>query len=147
MRALIQRVSFAKVEVNGQIVGQIQKGILTLLGIGPEDSEKTADKLFDKISKLRIFEDDQKKMNLSLLDIQGGHLIVSQFTLYADTRQGNRPGFSQAAKPEHAQKIYEYALSLSKKLGLQTQRGEFGASMQVSLCNDGPVTLWLEVEP
>ena len=149
MRALIQRVKKAKVSVDGQVVGEIGPGILTFLGIKNGDSEKEMEWIISKIAKLRIFEDDQGKMNLSLLDLSAaqknvGHLIVSQFTLYGDTAQGNRPGFSEAARPDVAKVLYEKAVSFSKSLGLATQAGEFQAHMEVDLINDGPVTLWIE---
>ena len=145
MRALIQRVKNAQVTVDGKVVGEIGPGILTLLGIKSTDTEKEMEWIISKIAKLRIFEDEQGKMNLSLLDQKGaGHLIVSQFTLYGDTAQGNRPGFSEAARPDLAKIIYEKALAYSKSLGLDTQAGQFQAHMEVQLLNDGPVTLWID---
>lgn len=149
MKALIQRVRWAKVVVEGETVGEIGPGILTLLGIGALDTETDTEKLIEKIAKLRIFEDDAGKMNLSLLDLQAsgkaaGHLLVSQFTLYGDTSKGNRPSFIQAGKPELARSLYEKALHHSASLGLKTEGGKFQAHMEVSLLNDGPVTFWLE---
>lgn len=149
VRALIQRVKWAKVSVDGKVVGEIGPGILTLLGIKNTDTEKEADWTIQKVSKLRIFEDDAGKMNLSLLDLQAagekvGHLLVSQFTLYGDTEQGNRPGFAEAARPDIAQKLYEKALLISRGLGIETQAGTFQAHMEVSLLNDGPATFWVE---
>jgi D-tyrosyl-tRNA(Tyr) deacylase len=149
MRALVQRVKWAKVVVEGSTVGEIGPGVLTLLGVGSSDSEADAVKIIEKIAKLRIFEDAEGKMNRSLLDLSSsgedaGHLIVSQFTLYADTAKGNRPSFVQAAKPELAKALYEFSLKHSTQLGLKTEGGQFQAHMEVSLLNDGPVTLWLE---
>lgn len=146
MRALIQRVKSAQVAVAGQGVGQIGPGILTLLGIGPGDDEAKLEWLMGKILRLRIFEDEQGKMNRSLQDIQGGHLIVSQFTLYGDCTKGNRPSFVGAAPPAVAEPLYRRALELSQAAGIHTEGGRFGAHMEVSLLNDGPVTLWLETE-
>lgn len=145
MRALIQRVKSASVTVEGSELSRIDQGLLTFLGIGKGDDEAKLQKLIEKISKLRIFEDEQGKMNLSLLDIKGAHLIVSQFTLYADTLKGNRPSFIDAAPPDVAEKLYLRAIDISKSLGLSTHGGKFQADMKVSLINDGPVTLWIEV--
>jgi D-aminoacyl-tRNA deacylase len=144
MKAVIQRVRSAKVVVEGQTLGEIGKGILTLLGVGLGDTEKELEWMIQKIAKLRIFEDEQGKMNRSLLDTAGEHLIVSQFTLYADTRKGNRPSFISAAPPEVAKPMYEKALELSRGLGIKTAGGQFQAYMDVSLLNDGPVTIILE---
>lgn len=148
MRALIQRVKWAKVDVvegdSRRTVGQIGPGILTLLGVHASDTENHAQKMVEKILKLRIFEDTQGKMNLSLTDVKGSHLLVSQFTLYGDTKQGNRPGFSEAARPEQAKALYDHALLVSKNSGIETAGGQFQAHMEVSLLNDGPVTLWIE---
>lgn len=144
MRALIQRVKSAKVTVDGQVVGEIGPGILTLLGVGQADTEKELDWIVRKILALRIFEDEQAKMNRSVQDTGGEHLIVSQFTLYGDTRQGNRPGFSEAAPPDRARELYEKALELSRAAGVPTAGGRFQAHMEVSLVNDGPVTFWIE---
>ena len=146
MKALIQRVKWAKVVVDGKTVGEIGPGILTLLGIGADDTEPAVERLLSKIAKLRIFEDSDGKMNRSLLDLgeAGGHLLVSQFTLYADTSKGNRPSFIGAGKPELAKGLYERAIEVSRSLGLRTESGIFQAHMEVSLLNDGPVTLMLE---
>jgi D-tyrosyl-tRNA(Tyr) deacylase len=144
MKAVIQRVSQARVEVDGKIVGEIRKGIFTLLGIEQGDTEKKAAELIQKILNLRIFEDEAKKMNLSLLDLKGEHLIVSQFTLLADTSSGRRPSFLRAEKPELARSLYEKALKLSEAFGVKTEAGVFQADMNISLINQGPVTLILE---
>ncbi len=144
MRALIQRVKWAKVIVDGKTVGEIGPGILTLLGIKNTDTEKDVQWTVGKISKLRIFEDSDGKMNLSLLDQKLEHLIVSQFTLYGDTEQGNRPGFADAARPDVAQALYEKALQFSRELGIKTEAGKFQAHMEVSLLNDGPATFIIE---
>lgn len=144
MKALVQRVKWAKVVVEGEVVGEIGPGILTLLGVGAADSEKDVVKLVSKIAKLRIFEDDAGKMNLSLLDRSYSHLIVSQFTLYGDTSKGNRPSFIDAGKPELAKSLYEKAIEVSRSMGIKTEAGRFQAHMEVSLLNDGPVTFWLE---
>ena len=149
MKALIQRVSSAQVTVDGKVVGKIGPGILTLLGVaktdvGP-DTEKKLDWLISKILKLRIFEDDQGKMNLSLQDKGYEHLIVSQFTLCGDPSKGNRPSFIDAAAPEDARKIYERAIEISRAQGTKTEGGQFQAHMKVELINDGPVTFMLEI--
>jgi len=145
MQGLIQRVKHAKVEINNQVVGEIGNGILLLLGVEKHDDEKTADKLLHKVSNYRIFTDENDKMNLSLKDIKGELLVVSQFTLAADTKKGMRPSFSSAATPSQANELYEYFVAQAKELGLTIATGEFGADMQVSLCNDGPVTFNLSV--
>ena len=144
MKGLIQRVSAAKVEVDGETVGEIGGGILLLLGVEREDNEVKAEKLLHKVQNYRIFGDDQGKMNLSLQDIQGELLVVSQFTLVADTSKGMRPGFSKGATPTEGERLYEYFVSKAIGTGLRVQTGRFGANMQVSLTNDGPVTFWLE---
>lgn len=144
MRAVIQRVSRAEVRVHGQIVGQIGSGLVTLLGIAHGDCFQTAEQLILKIVRLRIFSDEQDKMNRSLIDVQGEHLIISQFTLYGDCQKGNRPSFGEAAEPALARSIYEHALKFSHSLGIRTAAGEFQADMQVSLVNEGPVTFVLE---
>ena len=144
MKALIQRVQFAKVVIDGQTVGEIGQGILTLLGIAPADTQKEVEWMIAKILKLRIFEDAQGKMNLSLQDIKGEHLIVSQFTLYGDASKGNRPSFIDAARPQIAEPLYLKSLELSRAQGVKTEGGKFGADMKVSLLNDGPVTLMIE---
>ena len=144
MRAVIQRVNYGKVVVEGQTVAEIKKGLVILLGIGPEDDAPKAAALAKKIAQMRIFEDDQDKMNLSLLDVQGEAIVVSQFTLFADTRKGNRPAFINAAKPELARPLVDAFIQDLKDLGIATQSGVFGALMKVSLENDGPVTILLE---
>ena len=141
MRAVIQRVKEARVEVEGSVVGSIGRGLLVLLGIAKGDSRSDADWLIEKITNLRIFEDARGKMNLSALDTRAALLVVSQFTLYADTRQGRRPGFDQAARPEDARALYEYFVQCAGATGLEVSTGIFQAEMAVWLCNDGPVTL------
>ncbi|KPZ55983.1 D-tyrosyl-tRNA(Tyr) deacylase [Pseudoalteromonas sp. P1-13-1a] len=145
MQGLIQRVKHAKVEVDNQVIGQIEQGILLLLGVEKPDDEQTADKLLHKVSNYRIFNDENDKMNLSLKDIGGELLVVSQFTLAADTKKGMRPSFSSAATPSQANALYEYFVKQAKAQGVRVATGEFGADMQVSLCNDGPVTFNLSV--
>jgi D-tyrosyl-tRNA(Tyr) deacylase len=146
MIGLIQRVQASQVEVDQQVVGKINRGILLLLGVQKGDTQAHADKLLHKVINYRIFQDDADKMNLSLLDISGELLVVSQFTLPADTRKGLRPSFTPAADPQTGRELYDYfteKAATSLTTGVQT--GEFGADMQVSLINDGPVTFWLEV--
>lgn len=144
MKGLIQRVSQGQVDIDGIAVGKIGTGIVLLLGIEREDNEVRADKLLHKVQNYRIFPDDQGRMNLSLKDIDGELLIVSQFTLVADTAKGMRPGFSRGATPTEGERLYEYFISEARAAGLRVQTGQFGANMQVSLSNDGPVTFWLE---
>lgn len=144
MRTLLQRVSHASVTVDDQIVGQIAQGLLVLFGAGQEDNEAQIKPLADKIVRLRIFEDDAGKMNRSLLDSGGEVLVVSQFTLYADTRRGRRPSFTSAAAPELAQSLYEQFIAALAAYGIKVASGTFGAYMQVDLRNDGPVTIWLD---
>ena len=144
MRALLQRVSSAKVKVDGAIVGQCGQGLLILICAMDGDTEDRAEALAQKISKLRIFKDEDGKMNRSILDIGGSALVVSQFTLAADTKRGNRPGFSSAAPPALGEKLYEHFAQSLRKLGVSVETGTFGADMQVSLTNDGPVTIWLD---
>ena len=146
MRALIQRVSQASVTVDEKVVGQIGKGLLIFLGIGLEDTGNTVKTLVDKIVQLRIFSDQQGKMNLSLLDVQGEILVVSQFTLHADVRRGRRPGFTKAAPPSTAIPLYELFKEACRKYSLTVESGIFGAMMQVELSNDGPVTIWIDSE-
>ncbi|MEM9638381.1 MAG: D-aminoacyl-tRNA deacylase [Pseudomonadota bacterium] len=146
MRALIQRVSAAQVSVEGAIVGRTGPGLLILVCALPGDDEDTAAALAAKISKLRIFRDDAGKMNLSLAQTGGGALVVSQFTLAADTSRGNRPGFSGAAAPDVAKALYLAFADALTGLGIATETGQFGAEMQVELTNDGPVTLWLDTD-
>ena len=144
MRALLQRVSEASVSVDGEVVAQINAGLLVLLGIYPDDGRAEIDYLVDKLLGLRIFPDDSKPMNRSVTDIDGGVLVVSQFTLAADTSRGRRPGFSNAAPPEIAEPLYEEFLETLGQRWPQTKAGIFGADMQVALINDGPVTILLE---
>jgi len=144
MRAVVQRVSRAKVTVDDETTGEIQTGLLVLLGVGIEDREASASSLVDKIVKLRIFDDDDGMMNRSVLDIGGGLLIVSQFTLYADTRKGRRPSYIGAANPESANRLYEFFVSEARKLIPNVQTGRFQAMMDVELVNNGPVTIILE---
>ena len=144
MRVLLQRVTSASVTVAEQIVGQIDLGLLILLGVGQEDSEVQVKALVDKIVHLRIFGDDEGKMNRSLLDINGAALVVSQFTLYADTRRGRRPSFTNAAPPAIAEPLVERFKEAISAHGIQVAGGIFGTHMQVSLLNDGPVTIWLD---
>ncbi len=146
MRAVIQRVSKAKVEVNGETVGKIKHGLLILLGVCPQDNEEIAKKLANKISKLRIFKDDNGKMNLSVLDTGGSALVVSQFTLYANSKKGNRPSYIDAAAPALADSLYMSFSSYLKELGIKVENGIFGANMQVKLLNDGPVTIILDTK-
>ena len=146
MIAVLQRVSHARVDVAGQTVGRIGPGILLLVCAEPEDSEALAEKLIAKVLKLRIFGDAAGKMNLSLQDVGGGLLIVSQFTLAADTSGGNRPSFSGAARPELGRRLYEHCLSYARSQHAEVAGGEFGADMQVSLLNDGPVTIPLRIQ-
>lgn len=144
MRAVLQRVSRASVDVAGERVGEIGRGLLVLLGVGQDDTEATAAQLVDKVARLRIFEDEAGKMNLSLLDIKGEALVVSQFTLFADTRKGRRPSFVQAAPLERANALYTCFSEQLRALGVQVANGRFQAHMDVSLVNDGPVTIWLD---
>ena len=144
MRALIQRVAEASVTVDGAVIGQTGPGLMILVCAMQGDDTATADKLAAKIAKLRIFTDDAGKMNLSLLQTGGGALVVSQFTLAADTARGNRPGFSTAAPPAEGQALYEHFTDAMRGLGIPTEQGKFGADMKVALVNDGPVTIWID---
>ncbi len=144
MRAVVTRVKNARVEIDGRINGQIGRGLLVLLGVGPDDTEAQADKMADKVCGLRIFEDENEKMNLNLAAAGGSILAVSQFTLYADT-SSRRPGFSHAAKPDVAVPLYERFMDQCRRRGFPVEHGEFGADMQVFSQNDGPVTILLEV--
>jgi len=146
MRALIQRVSKAQVAVDGDIIGKVDEGLLIFICAMQGDSNVEGTKLAQKISKLRIFRDEQGRMNKSLQDIGGAALIVSQFTLGADTSRGNRPGFSMAASPDEGQRLYDTFILDFKALGISVETGQFGADMKVSLVNDGPVTIWLDTE-
>ena len=145
MRALIQRVTRAAVSVDGQQIGQCGKGLMILICAMQGDTEAQADQIAAKIAKLRIFKDDEGRMNRSILDIGGSALVVSQFTLAADTSRGNRPGFSAAAAPEEGRRLYTHFAASLAALGIPVETGEFGADMAVELVNDGPVTIWLEV--
>ena len=144
MRALLQRVTRASVSVGGETVGAIEKGFLILLGVAPGDDETTADKLARKAVALRVFEDEAGKMNRALADVGGRELIVSQFTLYADCRKGNRPSFTGACEPVRAKELYECFCNAVAALGIPVERGVFGADMAVELLNDGPVTILLD---
>ncbi|MCL6530789.1 MAG: D-aminoacyl-tRNA deacylase [Meiothermus ruber] len=144
MRAVVQRVAQASVEVDGQTVGQIGRGLLVLLGVGQRDTLEDAAYLARKIAGLRVFADAEGKMNLALADVGGGVLVVSQFTLYGDTRKGNRPSFVEAAPPAVGRRLYEQFCDLLAGQGLPVETGVFQAHMQVHLINDGPVTLWLD---
>ena len=147
MITVLQRVQHAKVEIDGKSVGATEQGLLILLGVAEGDTRAEADKLVKKIANLRIFEDENGKMNLSLLDIGGGVLVVSQFTLYGDTRKGFRPSFIKAAKPPLAVDAYELFLAEMNQQGLkEVQHGEFGADMQVSLVNEGPCTIVIDTD-
>ncbi|WP_314908089.1 D-aminoacyl-tRNA deacylase [Oribacterium asaccharolyticum] len=141
MRCLVQRVLSASVSVSGESLGRIERGYLILLGVNNQDTEAVADKMLKKILDARLFEDENGKTNLSIRDISGSLLIVSQFTLYADTRKGNRPSFIQAGAPAHANALYEYFLQKAEETGIPTAHGQFGADMKVSLVNDGPFTI------
>ena len=144
MRALLQRTTGAEVRVDDVVVGAIGAGLVVLLGVGPDDDEATADDLARKSAELRIFRDAYGRTNRSLLDIGGASLVVSQFTLYADTRRGRRPGFTAAAPPELAERLYLRFVDSLRDLGVTVATGRFGAEMAVSLVNDGPFTIWLD---
>jgi D-aminoacyl-tRNA deacylase len=145
MRAVVQRVKWSRVRVGERLTGEIGPGLLVLLGIGKGDDEKLADAVAKKIAEMRIFQDDSGKMNLSVVDTGGGCLVVSQFTLYADTSRGRRPFFGDAEAPERASALCDYFVEVMRKLGPRVETGEFGAMMDVELCNDGPVTIILDV--
>ena len=144
MRAVVQRVSRASVTVDGQVVGQIERGLLVLLGVGQTDAESDASYLAEKIGGLRIFEDEDGRMNVSVVDAGGSVLAVSQFTLYGDVRKGKRPSFDAAARPERAKELYEFFVARIRALGLRCETGIFQAVMEVELVNDGPVTILLD---
>ena len=144
MRFVVQRVSEAAVTIDGRTAGQIRKGFLVLIGVCDSDTRETADLFVRKLLGLRIFEDAQGKTNLSLKDVGGELLLVSQFTLYANCRKGNRPSFTDAGNPDHAEALYEYIVEECRKAGYSVQTGEFGAEMKVSLVNDGPFTILLD---
>ena len=145
MKGLLQRVSAARVEVEGEVVGAIDQGLLVLVGVEPQDTEASADKLLHKLLNYRVFSDEGGKMNLSLKDVDGGLLLVSQFTLAADTKSGMRPSFSSAAPPAQGAALFDYLLARARAQHAQVASGRFGADMQVHLVNDGPVTFLLEV--
>ena len=144
MRAVVQKVSSSKVTVDGETIGKIDQGLMVLLGVTHDDTSKDVDYMVDKVTNLRIFEDEEGKMNLSLKDIGGDVLAVSQFTLYGDARRGRRPSFSDAARPEVANPLYEEFIEKVKTQGINVETGKFGAHMMVDLTNDGPVTILLE---
>ncbi len=144
MKFVVQRVTEAEVKIDGASRGRIGKGFLVLIGIGRNDDRRIADKMVDKLCRLRIFEDENGKTNLSLRDVQGALLLISQFTLYADCRHGNRPGFTDAEKPEEASRLYDYVIEKAKTYCGQVERGVFGADMKVTLLNDGPFTVILD---
>ncbi len=144
MRFVLQRVSEAKVQVDGKTVGQIGKGYLLLVGVSNDDNREIADKMIEKVSRLRVFKDSEGKTNLSVNDVEGEILVVSQFTLYADCRKGNRPSFTDAGSPDTANELYEYIIKRCNELFKKTQHGIFGADMKVSLINEGPFTVVLD---
>jgi D-tyrosyl-tRNA(Tyr) deacylase len=144
LRALLQRTTGADVRVEGQVVGSVGMGLVILLGVGRDDDETTADDLARKAAELRIFRDDEGRTNWSLLDVAGGALVISQFTLYAETRRGRRPGFTAGAAPELAERLYLRFADALRGLGMTVATGRFGAEMAVSLVNDGPFTIWLD---
>ena len=144
MRALLQRTSGARVRVDGDVVGEIGPGLVILLGVGPDDDEAVTDSLARRATELRIFDDAEGRTNLSLLDVGGDALVVSQFTLYADTRRGRRPGFTGAAAPELAERLYLRFAETLRSIGVRVATGRFGAVMAVELVNDGPFTIWLD---
>lgn len=146
MRLVVQRVSFAECKVEGKITGTINKGYMVLVGFGNSDDEKIAEKMAEKLGKLRVFEDENGKMNRSIFDIEGDILSISQFTLYADSSKGNRPSFTDALAPDKAQALYGYFNECLRKAGLKVEEGIFGADMKISLVNDGPVTIILDSE-
>ncbi len=144
MRALLQRVTRAEVRVGGEAIGATGRGLMVLLGVGQGDDAPTAEALARRVVELRIFADEEGRTNRSLLDVGGAALVVSQFTLYADTRRGRRPGFTNAAPPEAAERLYERFCAAIEACGVEVGRGRFGAVMQVELVNDGPFTIWLD---
>lgn len=146
MKLVLQRVKESSVTIDGQVHGMIEKGYMALVGFSSQDTKEIVDKMIDKMIHLRVFEDEQGKMNLSLLDMKGSILSISQFTLYADCRKGRRPGFTDAAKPDRAIPLYDYFNKKIKSLGIHVETGVFGADMKVALVNDGPVTIILDSE-
>jgi D-aminoacyl-tRNA deacylase len=145
MIGLLQRVTSSHVVVEGQTIGAIERGLMVLVGVERDDNEQNADRLLDRLLNYRVFPDESGRMNLSVKDIDGGLLLVPQFTLAADTRSGTRAGFSTAAAPDEARRLFEYLVQQAKQLHANVATGQFGADMQVSLVNDGPVTFWLQV--
>lgn len=146
MRAVVQRVSNARVDIDGATAGNIGRGLLVLLGVGRHDTEEQAERLWSKIARLRIFEDAEGKTNLSLADVDGEVLVVSQFTLFANCRRGNRPSFTEAGAPDEARRLYEWFVERAHRDVPRVETGRFGAYMDVSLVNDGPFTLWLDTD-
>jgi D-aminoacyl-tRNA deacylase len=146
VRALLQRSSGASVAVDGEVVGAIESGLVVLLGVGPSDDDATADALARRIAELRIFRDADGRTNSSLIDVGGAVLLISQFTLFADTRRGRRPGFTDAAPPEQAERLYGRVAAALRNLGVVVETGRFGAEMAVTLTNDGPFTIWLDTD-
>jgi D-tyrosyl-tRNA(Tyr) deacylase len=146
VRALLQRTTGARVRVAGEVVGEISEGLVVFVGVGPGDDDAVADGLARRITELRLFRDDAGRTNRSLLDVAGGALVVSQFTLFADTRRGRRPGFTGAASPELAERLYERLAASLRAHGITVATGRFGAEMTVELVNDGPFTLWLDTD-
>lgn len=146
MRAVVQRVSRAQVDIDGQAVGAIERGLLILLGVGHDDTEQQVERLWSKIARLRIFEDADGKTNLSLADVGGEVLVVSQFTLFANCKRGNRPSFTEAGAPDEANRLYEWFVERARRDVSRVETGRFGAYMDVSLVNDGPFTLWLDTD-
>jgi D-aminoacyl-tRNA deacylase len=146
VRALLQRTSGARVRVGGSIVGEVGRGLVVLLGVGPADDEAVAEALARRVTELRIFDDEAGRTNLSMIDVGGAALVVSQFTLYADTRRGRRPGFTGAAAPELAERLYLRFAAALRELGVEVATGQFGKVMEVELVNDGPFTIWLDTD-
>ncbi|MFL5719926.1 MAG: D-aminoacyl-tRNA deacylase [Chloroflexota bacterium] len=146
MRALLQRTTAATVRVDGEVVGEIGPGLVIFVGVGPSDTETIADDLARKTAELRIFRDDEGRTNRSLLDVGGAALVVSQFTLFADTRRGRRPGFTGAAAPDEAERLYLRFGESLRRVGVTVATGRFGAEMTVALVNDGPFTIWLDTD-
>ncbi|MBO5488728.1 MAG: D-tyrosyl-tRNA(Tyr) deacylase [Eubacterium sp.] len=146
MRFVIQRVNHATVKVDGEITGSVEKGFLVLIGVGKNDTKEIGDKMLSKLLKMRIFEDENGKTNKALSDVGGSLLMVSQFTLYADCKKGNRPSFTEAGGPEEANELYEYMVEKAREAGFQVETGVFGADMKVELENDGPFTIILDSE-
>ena len=144
MRALLQRTTGARVRVDGSVVGEVGRGLVVLLGVGPSDDDAVAESIARRVAELRIFDDEAGRTNLSLVDVGGGALVVSQFTLYADTRRGRRPGFTGAAAPELANRLYLRFAAALRELGVEVATGRFGEVMEVELINDGPFTIWLD---